>query len=97
MLRALGLLPGQLRGLVILQTLLLGLAAGLLALPLGVALAELLTTVINRRAFGWTLALDVTAGPLLGGLLLALGAALAAGLLAGRRAGVRPAAALRGE
>ncbi len=97
MLRALGLLPGQLRGLVTLQTLLLGLAAGLLALPLGVALAELLTTVINRRAFGWTLALDVTAGPLLGGLLLALGAALVAGLLAGRRAGMRPAAALRGE
>jgi len=97
MLRALGLLPGQLRALVALQTLLLGLAAGLLALPLGVALAELLTTVINRRAFGWTLALDVTAGPLLGGLLLAVGAALFAGLLAGRRAGMPPAAALRGE
>jgi putative ABC transport system permease protein len=97
MLRALGLLPGQLRGLVVVQTLLLGAAAGLLALPLGVALAELLTTVINRRAFGWSLALEVTPGPLIGGLLLALGAALVAGLLAGRGAGLAPAAALRGD
>ncbi len=96
-LRALGLLPRQLRQLVALQTLLLGLAAGLLALPLGVALAAMLTTVINRRAFGWTLTLDVTAGPLLGGLLLAVLAAGLAGLLAGRRAGERPAAALRTE
>ena len=96
-LRALGLLPRQLRALVALQTLLLGLAAGLLALPLGVALAGLLTTVINRRAFGWTLTLDITPGPLLGGLLLALVAALLAGLVAGRHAGERPAAALRAE
>jgi len=96
-LRALGLLPREMRGLVALQTLLLGLAAGLLALPLGVALAGLLTTVINRRAFGWTLELEVTAGPLLGGLLLAALAALLAGLLAGRRAGELPAGALRVE
>jgi putative ABC transport system permease protein len=79
------------------QTLLLGLAAGLLALPLGVALAWLLTTVINRRAFGWTLELEVTVGPLLGGLLLALIAATLAGLLAGRRAGDPPGDALRAE
>ena len=96
-LRALGLLPRELRGLVTLQTLLLGLAAGLLALPLGVALAGLLTTVINRRAFGWTLELEVTVGPLLGGVLLAVVAATLAGLLAGRRAGDPPGDALRAE
>ena len=97
MLRALGLLPRQLRALVTLESALLGLAAGLLALPLGVALAWLLTDVINQRAFGWTLTLALSPGPLLGGVLLALAAALPAGLLAGWRAGVPPAAALRTE
>ncbi len=96
-LRALGLLPRELRGLVTLQTLQLGLAAGLLALPLGIALAGLLTGVINRRAFGWTLELEITAAPLLGGLALAALAATLAGLLAGRRAGEPPVDALRAE
>ena len=52
----------------------------LAALPLGTALAALLVYVINERAFGWTMALSMTPGPLLSGLALALAAALLAGL-----------------
>ncbi len=97
-LRATGLTPGQLWGLVSLQTGLLGLLAGLFAVPLGVALASMLVYVINQRSFGWTLQLAVTPGVLAQAVLLALVAAALAGLYpAWRMARANPALALREE
>lgn len=97
-LRATGLTPGQLWGLVSLQTGLLGLLAGLFALPLGVGLAAILVYVINQRSFGWTLQLAVTPSVLGQALLLALVAAALAGLYpAWRMARANPALALREE
>ncbi|WP_224246834.1 FtsX-like permease family protein [Hyalangium gracile] len=97
-LRATGLTPGQLWGLVSLQTGLLGLLAGLFAVPLGVALAAILVYVINQRSFGWTLQLALTPGILGQALLLALVAAALAGLYpAWRMARANPALALREE
>jgi putative ABC transport system permease protein len=97
-LRATGLTPGQLWGLVSLQTGLLGLLAGLFAVPLGVALASILVYVINQRSFGWTLQLEVTPGVLAQAVLLALVAAALAGLYpAWRMARANPAMALREE
>mgnify|MGYP001377152998 CR=1 FL=1 len=97
-LRANGLTPGQLWGLVLGQTSLMGLTAGLLAAPLGLALALVLVFVINRRSFGWTL--DLTLDPAL--FAQALAVALAAAVLAGvypafRMSRASPAAALREE
>ena len=91
-LRAVGWLPRQLRALVVAQTGLLGFAAGLFAMPLGIALAGLLVFVINRRAFGWTMSFEIGPGELLQGLLLALSAALLAGLYPAWRACRRPVA-----
>jgi putative ABC transport system permease protein len=91
-LRAVGWLPRQLRALVIAQTGLLGLAAGMFAIPLGIALAGLLVFVINRRAFGWTMSFELSGGELLQGLLLALAAALLAGLYPAWRTSRRPVA-----
>lgn len=91
-LRAVGWLPRQLRALVVAQTGLLGLAAGLFAMPLGVALAGLLVFVINRRAFGWTMSFQLSPGELGQGLLLALAAALLAGLYPAWRTSRRPVA-----
>ncbi|MEJ2513727.1 MAG: FtsX-like permease family protein [Gammaproteobacteria bacterium] len=79
-LRAVGWLPRQLRSLVLTQTGLLGLAAGLFAVPVGLALAGLLVFVINRRAFGWTMSFDPSVQDLVQGVLLAVGAALLAGV-----------------
>jgi putative ABC transport system permease protein len=98
LLRAQGLTPGQVWGLVTSQTGLMGLTAGLLSLPLGTALAWIMVYIINRRAFGWTLQLQIA--PLV--LLEALGMALVAALLAGaypayRMARISPAVALREE
>ena len=97
-LRATGLTPTQLWGLVTTQNGLMGLAAGLMAMPLGAALAWVLTAVINRRSFGWSLELAITPWMLGEALLLALSAALLAGLYPAWRMGrARPARALREE
>lgn len=97
-LRTLGFTPGQVRGLVLGQTALMGLVAGLLALPVGLVLAGLLVHVINRRAFGWSMPLEVPPGPLLEALALAVAAALLAGIQPARRmARIDPGKALREE
>jgi putative ABC transport system permease protein len=97
-LRATGLTPGQLWGLVSLQTGFLGLLAGLFAVPLGVVLASILVYVINQRSFGWTLQLTVTADVLAQAVALAMVAAALAGLYpAWRMARANPAMALREE
>jgi putative ABC transport system permease protein len=97
-LRATGLTPGQVWQLVITQTGLMGLAAGLMALPVGLTLSAIMVYVINRRSFGWTIHLEASPGVLIQALLLALGTAVAAGLYpAWRMARTRPALALRDE
>jgi putative ABC transport system permease protein len=98
MLRATGLTPRQLWGVVISQTGLMGLTAGLLALPVGVALAAVLVFVINKRSFGWTLLFELDGGLLAQALLVAVAAALLAGLYpAWRMSRTAPALALREE
>ncbi len=97
-LRAIGLTPARLWILLTGETGLMGLIAGLLAVPLGVGMALALILVINRRSFGWSL--DVTIDPLIlvQGVVLATTAALAAGLYPALRMARRaPAAALREE
>lgn len=97
-LRALGLTSLQLWGLVTAQTALLGSIAGLLSLPLGVAMAAAMTSAINRRSFGWTIPLEVDGSILAEAVLLALAAALLAGLLpAYRMSRTEPTEALRAE
>jgi putative ABC transport system permease protein len=97
-LRATGVTPGQLWRLVTAQTGLMGLCAGILAVPMGLLLAVLMTHVVNRRSFGWTLRLEVSPEELVGAVVLAVAGALLAGLLpAWRMARTPPAAALRGE
>jgi putative ABC transport system permease protein len=97
-LRAVGFTPGQIRALVLTQTGAMGLIAGLLAMPVGAALAWLLIHVINRRAFGWSMDTVLPGGVLTEGVALAVVAALAAGLYpAWRTARARPAESLREE
>ena len=97
-LRANGLTPSQVWHLVTAQTGLLGLAAGLLSLPVGLTLAAVMVYVINRRSFGWTIHLEVPPSVLGEAVLLALTAALLAGLYpAWKMARTSPALALREE
>lgn len=97
-LRALGMTPAQVGGLISAQTGVIGLLSGIAAIPLGAAMAWVLIKVINRRAFGWQIDMVVTADV----LVVAIGFAVLSALLAGiypalRAARLHPAAAMREE
>jgi putative ABC transport system permease protein len=97
-LRATGMTVGEVGWLVSLQTGVMGLLAGLLAIPVGLGLAAVLIFVINRRAFGWTLPFEVEPWILVQAVVLAIIAALLAGLYPIRRMALtHPADALREE
>ena len=97
-LRANGLLPSQLFGMVSLQTLLMGITAGLLALPLGNLLAAILVYIINKRSFGWTMQFSAVPSIMTEALILAIVAAVLAGIYPGiRMSKTSPANALREE
>jgi putative ABC transport system permease protein len=79
-LQALGLLPGQLWGLTLLETGLIGLAAGLVSLPTGLLLATILIEVINVRSFGWTMQMQAEPLVFVEALVLSVLAALLAAI-----------------
>jgi putative ABC transport system permease protein len=97
-LRALGMTPWQLGGLITTQTAVMGLLSGVAAVPLGIMMAYVLIEVINRRAFGWQIDMSVAPGILLSAIAFAVGAALVAGIYpAFHAARSQPAAAMREE
>ncbi len=97
-LRAGGMTPEQTWGLVTAQTGIVGLVSGLLALPVGVALAAVMIHVVNRRSFGWSLDMEVGLALPAQAVLLALAGALLAGVYpAWRMSRIPPSEALRGD
>jgi putative ABC transport system permease protein len=97
-LRANGMTRGQLWRLSLLETGLMGLSAGLIALPAGYTLAAILIYVINLRSFGWTLQMQLEPGEFIQAFAVAVGAALLAGLYPAWRMGaMKPIEALRSE
>jgi putative ABC transport system permease protein len=97
-LRAIGVTSGQLAMLITGETALMGLVAGLIAIPVGYIVAYMLIFVIYQRAFGWTMAFHFNAGEIYQGLALAVIAATLAGILpALKMAQTKPAEALRSE
>ena len=97
-LRALGMTPRQVGGMIVTQTGVIGLISGLAAIPMGIVMAVVLIRVINRRAFGWQI--DISIAPDI--LAVAVGFAIVASVLAGLypawRAGRnQPAIAMREE
>jgi putative ABC transport system permease protein len=77
---AIGLLPGQLRKLTLLETGLMGLLAGVFSLPTGLLLAAILVDVINVRSFGWTMRLVASPEIFVQAVVTSVVAALAASL-----------------
>ncbi|MEM7378727.1 MAG: FtsX-like permease family protein, partial [Pseudomonadota bacterium] len=83
--RAVGLTPRQLQGLLFGLAAVLGCLAALFALPLGAALAWVLTDVINTRAFGWSIDPHFRASVFLSVGVLGPLAAVAAAVLPARQ------------
>jgi putative ABC transport system permease protein len=97
-LRATGMTPGQLWRLVTGQCGLMGLVAGIFAVPVGIMMAVVLIFVINQRSFGWTFPTLIEPPVLLSNIGLAVVAALLAGLYpAWRMSQIPPAVVLREE
>lgn len=97
-LRAVGASPGQIRGLVLAESGLLGLVASALGMVAGLVLSFVLTFVINKAFFGWTIQLTVPWAQVLATPLWIVPAALLAGWLPAHRAARTPiASAVRAE
>jgi len=97
-LRAIGITSKQLTVLIISETGLMGLVAGLLAIPVGFIVAYVLIFVVYQRSFGWTMAFYFDSGVIFQGFALAFVAALLAGVFpALKMAQTNAAEALRTE
>ena len=79
-LRASGATRAQVAWTVGAQTLLMGLFAGLLSLPLGWGMSEILIHIINVRSFGWSMQSHLPPGAALSALALACLSAVLAGV-----------------
>lgn len=97
-LRAVGASPGQIRTLILAESGLIGLVASALGMVGGLVLAFVLTYVINKAFFGWTIHLVIPWLTVLATPLWIVPASLLAGWLPAMRAGRVPiAAAVRSE
>ena len=97
-LRMHGASMGQIRSLILVQAGLLGLAACLLGLILGVAWSQVNLLVIHKQSFGWSVQLHWPVGFLAAALGLILVASLVSGLYPARiGARLNPVEVLRGE
>jgi len=79
-LRACGATRRKTMQIVLYQTLMMGLMAGLLALPLGWLMSEVLINVINVRSFGWSMKSILPLATIPEALLLASFSAVLAGI-----------------
>jgi putative ABC transport system permease protein len=84
-LQALGMTGGQLRTMTLMETGLIGAAAGVLSWPIGLTLAAVLVYVINLRSFGWSIRLQIEPAILLQAVLIGLVASLLAAVYPLRR------------
>ena len=97
-LRAIGASRGQVQGIVLVESALIGTLASVLGLVAGLALSLVLTFVINKAFFGWTIQLVVPWATVLTTPIWILLAAVVAGWLPAIKAGRTPiAGAVRAE
>ena len=97
-LRMHGASMGQIRGLILVQAGLLGVAACVLGLVLGAAWSQVNLLVIHKQSFGWSVQLHWPVAFLVGALGLVFAASVASGLYPARiGARLNPVEVLRGE
>ena len=79
-LRANGTSRHQLIAMILIESGVTGLIAGLLSLPLGTLMAWVLVFIINKRSFGWTLEFVLSGEHFYKALIIAVAASLLAGI-----------------
>ncbi len=97
-LRATGVTPGEVTRIITIQTGTMGLLAGLMAIPTGLVLSQVLIHVINKRSFGWSMESLINLNELSAAIILAVSAAMLAAIYPSwRMTRTAPALALREE
>ena len=77
-LKTIGLVPSQISRLLASQSLLIGLLAGIFAIPVGISMAAGLIYVVNSRSFGWSMEIHIYPYILFEAILIAIVASLSA-------------------
>ena len=77
-LKTIGLVPSQISRLLATQSLLIGLLAGIFAIPVGISMAAGLIYVVNSRSFGWSMEIHIYPYILFEAILIAIVASLSA-------------------
>jgi putative ABC transport system permease protein len=86
LLRILGTLPEQIRTMVVLESALVGVAATLLGVVVGIVLSWILIFVINKQSFGWTIQMDAPVALLIASVSITFVTTVLAGLVPARMA-----------
>lgn len=81
LLRVLGMTQRQIRGMIVLESSLLGIASTLLGVATGAVLSWILINVINRQSFGWTIGIFPPWGLIALSLLVTFAVTITAGLV----------------
>ncbi|HXG58780.1 MAG TPA: FtsX-like permease family protein, partial [Thermoanaerobaculia bacterium] len=98
MLRITGMTTGELRTMLLLESVMLGLASTVAGTVMGYALSTILIYVINRQSFGWTIEFHTPAAVIAASLAATFAASALAGLVPARIAGrIDIAAAIKTE
>jgi putative ABC transport system permease protein len=78
MLKAIGIRRKELNQLLLTETGLMGLFAGLFAIPTGIVISLILVYVINLRSFGWTIQFYLDGWSIVQGVIISILAAFIA-------------------
>jgi putative ABC transport system permease protein len=98
LLRVLGTQRGEVRLMLVLESVILGLTSTVSGIAMGYILSFVLIYVINKQSFGWTIEFHSPVALVSASVAVTFAAALIAGILPSRLAGrIEPAAALKAE
>ena len=98
LLRVGGMSQGQVRGMIVLESTLIGIASTVAGVVMGWILSWILINVINRQSFGWTIDFYVPTALIATSLAITFLSSVAAGLVPARLANrIHVAAAIKAE
>ncbi len=79
-LKSIGFTNNQLRSIIGNQTLIIGIISGLISIPLGIIITNLLIQIINKQSFGWSIPMQLLPSVFIEGIIVAILSAVLASI-----------------
>tara|TARA_B110000263_G_scaffold249559_1_gene267527 strand:+ start:3318 stop:5918 length:2601 start_codon:yes stop_codon:yes gene_type:complete len=79
-LKSIGFTNNQLRSIIGTQTLVIGVISGLISIPLGIIITNLLIQIINKQSFGWSIPMQLLPSVFIEGIIVAIFSAVFASI-----------------